>query len=164
MESKGQCSKGDACSFRHDDSRRGKKTQSSSLAQGRRHKMTEENFRKGSLPEAVVFLGGEIKKRADITKEETVRIRHVTSGILPFVKITNLDRDANSAGRAYSSTKRLTVSPTTSRRKVVEKDLLLQLKNSKQLRCVFQDEEPPKSKSSLRKSTESLGPKRSLRF
>ena len=28
----GQCSKGDACSFRNDDSKRGKKTPSSSLA------------------------------------------------------------------------------------------------------------------------------------
>ena len=36
------------------------------------------------------------------------------------------------------------------------------LKNSKQLGCVFQEKEPPKSKSISRRSTESLGPKRSV--
>ena len=67
------------------------------LLQGRRHKMTEENFRKGSLPQAVVFLEGAIKKRAHITSMETCRIRHVTIGILPFVQATNLNQDANTA-------------------------------------------------------------------
>ena len=38
------------------------------------------------------------------------------------------------------------------------------LKNSKQLGCVFQDVEPPKSNSILRKGTKFLGPKRSMRF
>ena len=45
VESK-RCSKVDVCSFRHDGSKRGKKTQSSSLASGR-HKMTEEKLSKG---------------------------------------------------------------------------------------------------------------------
>ena len=38
------------------------------------------------------------------------------------------------------------------------------LKNSKLLGCVFQDVEPPKSKSILRKSTQFLGIKRSVQF
>ena len=37
------------------------------LVQGRKHKMMEEILRKGSLPEAPVFVEGEIKKRTDIT-------------------------------------------------------------------------------------------------
>ena len=78
---------------------------------GRRHKMTEENFRKESLSETVVFQEGNIKERADITSQETVRIRRVIIGILPYVKITYPNRDANSAKSA----------PTNSRRKDVEK-------------------------------------------
>ena len=38
------------------------------------------------------------------------------------------------------------------------------LRNSKQLGCVFQDIELPKSESIFRKSTKSLGSKRSVRF
>ena len=75
------------------------------LLQGRRHKMTEGNFQKGTLPEAAVLLEGDVKKRA--TLKETVRIRHVIIGILPYVKITKLIRDANLAESAYSSTLRL---------------------------------------------------------
>ena len=56
------------------------------LLQGRRHKMTEEALRKGSLPEAPVLLEGKIKKRADMNFKETVRIRRMIVGILPSVK------------------------------------------------------------------------------
>ena len=59
---KGQCSKGDACSFRHDDSQRGKKIRSSSPA-----------------------------PRSQTQSEGTVPIRHVIIGIRPYDKITNLN-------------------------------------------------------------------------
>ena len=78
------------------------------LLQDRKHKMTEENLGKEEPSEAVV---GKIKKLADITLKETVRIRRVILGILPYVNITKLIRDANSAKGSYSSTLRLTVSP-----------------------------------------------------
>ena len=119
--------------------------------------MTEEALRKGSLPEAPVLLEGKLKKRADITFKETVRIRRVIVGILPSVQITSLNRDAKSTKSAYSSTLRLTVSPAKSRSKVVEKDLL-----------------PPNQVAYSRKksrrnpsrfygrATKSLGPKRSV--
>ena len=70
------------------------------LLQGRRHKMTEE----------VVLLEVDIKKRADVTSKETVRIRRVIIDISPHVKTTNLNRDANSAIIAHSRKLRLTVS------------------------------------------------------
>ena len=43
-------------------------------------------------------------------------------GILPYVKITKLNRDANSATSVFSDVLRLTDSPAKSQRKVVEKD------------------------------------------
>ena len=39
-----------------------RKRNRSLLVQGRKHKMMEEILRKGSLPEAAVFVEGEIKK------------------------------------------------------------------------------------------------------
>ena len=74
-KAKGQRSKGDACSFRYDDSKRGKKTQSSSRAPRPQTQDDGKNLRKGSLPEAAVVLEGDTKKRA--VMKESVRIRHV---------------------------------------------------------------------------------------
>ena len=63
------------------------------------------------------------KKRAEITSKEIVQILRVILGFLPYVKVTNLNRDTNSAKSAYSGALRLTVSLVQSRRKVVEKDM-----------------------------------------
>ena len=92
------------------DNKRGKKTQSFLELPDRRHKMTGENLRKEVLPEAANLQEGDNKRRAKITLKETVRLRRVIIGILSYVKITNLNRDANSAKNAYSDTLRLTVS------------------------------------------------------
>ena len=54
--------------------------------------------------------------------------------------------------------------PNTRQKKKDGKGSVALLKNSRQLSCVLQDSEPPKSKSILRKSTKSLGPKRSVHF
>ena len=113
-------------------------------------------------PDAVVLQEGDSKNRAAITFKETAQIRHVIIGILPSVKITNLNRDANLAKSEDSCTLRLTVSPAKSQRKVVEKGSVELLKNQKQMGCVIQDFRPPQSKSILRKSTKSSGPKRSV--
>ena len=80
-------------------------------------KRWEKFVEEGNLSEAAVLL--------NITLEETRRIRRVITGILPHVKVTNLIRDANSAKSVFSGTSKLTISPAKSRRKVVEKVLLL---------------------------------------
>ena len=85
-------------------------------------------------------------------------------GILPKVNITNLNRDANSAKRAYSGTLRLTVSRAKKQKKSGGKGSVATLKNSKQLGCVVQEKEPAKSQSILQKSTKFLGSKRSVHF
>ena len=50
------------------------------------------------------------------------------------------------------------------RKRIVVKVVMPFSKNSKQLGCAFQDTEPPKSNSILRKDTKYLGPKRSVEF
>ena len=67
------------------------------LLQDRRHKTTGEVLRKGNVPVAVVLLESDVRDRVDITSKETLRIRHVIIGILPYVKATDLNRDASSA-------------------------------------------------------------------
>ena len=121
---KEQCSKGDACRFRHDDSKHKKKTQSSSPAPKSQTPNDGKVLRKGNLSEAAVLLEWYIRRRADITLQDIARIRRVIFGILRNVKITSLNRDANSVKSEHSGTLRLTVIPANSRRKGVEKDLL----------------------------------------
>ena len=59
-----------------------------------------------------------------MSSEDGVRNRRMIIGILPCVKITSLNRDANMATIVILDTLRLMVSPVKSRRKVVEKDQL----------------------------------------
>ena len=56
--------------------------------------MTEEDVREETHPEAAVHHEGNVRNRAEITSKETVRIRCVIVGILPYVKITRSNRDA----------------------------------------------------------------------
>ena len=64
-------------------------------------------------------------KRVNISSQESVRIRRVVFGVLSYVKITSLYRDANSATNVSLDRLRLVGSPIKSQRKVLEKDQLL---------------------------------------
>ena len=91
------------------------------LLQDRRHKMTEENLRKETPLGEVVHPEREVKNRARICSEEHVRNRRVLHGLLPYVYMTSLNRDAKSATSVCSLKLKLTVSPVKSRRQVVGK-------------------------------------------
>ena len=58
------------------------------------------------------------------SSKESVRIRRVIFGILPYVKITSVYRDAKSATIVCLDTLRVEGSPVKSRSKVVVKDQL----------------------------------------
>ena len=95
------------------------------LLRDRRHKMTDEDLRKESLPRGSSPSGRKKPKSVQTkTSKETVRIRRVLIGTLPFANITKQNRDANSAKSSYSGMLRLTVNPMKSRRKVAEKERL----------------------------------------
>ena len=87
------------------------------LLQKRRQKTTEEDLRKQTSQGEAVHPERESKDRARITLQGMVQIRHVTVGILAYVKITHLNRDAKSATSASSCTKRLTDSPVKAEEK-----------------------------------------------
>ena len=98
-----------------------------------------------------VLQEGKARQRAEVTSKKLVRIRRIIIGILPYVKITNLNRDATSATTVCSDTLRLMCSPVKQSKKSGGKGSVASLKESKQLGCVSQDTDPPK-KSTLRKS------------
>ena len=150
--------------FSHGNNR-GQPAQSSTPAPKSRHRLTErEDLRQESPQGKSSFWKERSKSVQKNTFKEVVRIRRAIVGILPYVKITNLNRDANSETSACSDILRMTDSPVKSRRKVVEKDQWPYERSQTHLGCVFQDTEPPQSKSILRKSTESLGSDRMVRF
>ena len=106
----------------------------------------------------VVLLERKVKALAKkkILERKFVRIRRVNIGILPYVKITKLIRDVNSATSVYSDILRLTDGLVKRRRKIGGKGSVALLKESKHFGCVCQDTEPPKSKSISRRSTKFL--------
>ena len=65
--------KGDACSFRHDESKRGKVTQSSSLAP-RPQTQNDGNFFEREPPRGAGFVERDFKDRAEITFMESLRL------------------------------------------------------------------------------------------
>ena len=114
-KAKGHSAKGDACSFRHDYSKRGKKTPSSSLAPRSQAKNDGSRPSKGkSVPGAFVPQEGSIKNRAEITLMDTARIRCVIIGILTVCQNYKSDSDVNSATSVCSDILRFTDSPVNS--------------------------------------------------
>ena len=91
----------------------------------------------------------------------SVRIRHVDSGTLPYVRITSLTKVVYMATNAISDMLRQMESPTRSRRKVLAKGPVAILKESIQLGWVSQDSYPRKS---LLRQSENLGSKRAVKF
>ena len=145
------------------------------LLQDRRHKMTEENFRKECLPRAVVLVEGDIKKRAESVREEiskTVQSQHKWDCTNPSCDCWHppacqnfkTESGCNFGEKCVCKHAEVDSQPSKKLKKSGGQGSLAWLKNSKQLGCVFQDVRPPKSKSFLRKSKKSMGPKRTIQF
>ena len=103
----------------------------------------------------MVLQEGHIKERAEITSKEAVRIRCVIIGILPYAKITYLNRDANSSKKCVFRHTEVGSQPDKKPNKSGGKGSVALLKNSKQLGCALQDFELPKSRLILRNSQNS---------
>ena len=71
---------------------RGQRARSSSLAPNAQTQIDGRKPSKGTEPRKKTFPEGKGKKRAKITSKELVRFRRVIIGILPYVKITKLNR------------------------------------------------------------------------
>ena len=87
--------------------------------QKRRHGLTEENLERFWSQERKSFWKKGPESTQYFSSKESARILRVIFGILPYVLITSLNRNANMATNVDSDTLRLICSPTKRRRKVV---------------------------------------------
>ena len=83
--------------------------------------------------------------------------------ILPNANSINLNRDAISVIRRSFANRQVEGQPSKKPKKDGDKSVVIILKDSRQLVCVFQDTEPPESSPILRKSTNVLGTIRRVR-
>ena len=102
---------------------------------------------------------------ARVTSKELAPLHSVKSGILQSACSTRPRVVADLVKSALMHTAaRLVNSPAKGSKKNGDKSAVAMLKITRQFRCVFQDMEPPKSSSILRKSSNTLKPIRFVRF
>ena len=110
-----------------------------------------EKHREPEVPEAEAQVWKWLDFRARITSKELAQLHSVKNGILQSACSTSQKMAANLGISALTHMARLTKSLARSLKRMVTK-LQKLLKNKRQLSCVFQDMEPPKSSSISRKS------------
>ena len=109
-----------------------------------------ENHREPEVLEAEAQVGEWLDCRARITSKEHAPIHSVKNGILQNACSTRPNMDADLGKSALMRIARLMNSKRFE--KNGDKSAVAMLKITRQLGCVFQDMEPPKSSSILRKS------------
>ena len=101
---------------------------------------------------------------ARITSKELAPTHPVKNGILQNACSTRPRMDAALVRSALMHIARLKSSPAKGLKKNGDKSAVAMLKSTRQLGCVFQDMEPPKSSSILRKSADIRKPIRCVKF
>ena len=148
----GQCSKGDDCSFRHDINKRAKTTQPNPSPS------SKEMHREPEVQEAKVPVEGCFDCPARITSKELAQIHSVTNGILQNACFTSRRMDADLGEKCSYAHRQVEEQPCKRSKKNGDKSAVAMLKITRQLGCVFQDMEPPKSSSIFRKSSNTRKP------
>ena len=120
-----------ACSFRHDENKRGKVTQSSSPAPKPQTQNDWKSSLKENLSEAAAPLVRDPENRAKTTSIETVRTRLVIFGILWIVNITKHNRGANFVGKCVFMHREVDSQPNKTSKKSGGKISDVLLKKSK---------------------------------
>ena len=121
-------------------------------------------FREPEVLEAEAQVGKWLDCRARITSKELAPLHSVKSDVLQSACSTSPRMDADLVKSALMHTARLMNSLGKRCDKNGDKNAVAMLKITRQLGCVFQDMEPPKSTTILRKSSNILKPIRCVRF
>ena len=159
----GQCSKGDNCSFRHDTNKRAKSTQPnpsprSSTRENVKNASTTRNLRGRSPSGRVARLPCKDYLKGTCTDPFCEKWHHPEC---LFSKSENGCRFREKCSYAH---RQVDEQPSKRSKKNGDKSAVAMLKITRQLCCVFQDMEPPKSSSILRKSSNVRKPIRCVRF
>ena len=120
--------------------------------------------REPEVLEAEAQVGKWLDCRARIISKELAPLHSVKSGILQNACSSSPKMDADLEISALTHTARLMNSPAKVFKKNGDKSAVAMLKITGQLGCIFQDMEPPKSSSILRKSSNILKPIQCVRF
>ena len=123
-----------------------------------------ENHREPEVPEVKVPVVECLDGFARITSKELAPLHSVKNGILQNACSTSPKIDAGLWKSALMRIARLTNSLAKGFKKNGDKSAVAMLNITRQLGCVFQDMELPKSSSILRKSSNILKPIRCVRF
>ena len=160
----GQCSKGDICSFRHDMNKRAKSTQPNpSLSSSTRQNEKNASRSRSSWRQKPKWKNVSTAVQG-LPSKELAPLHSVKSGILQndlFCKSENGCRFGEKCSYAH---RQVEEQPSKRSKKNGDKKTVAMLKSTRQLGCVFQDMEPPRSSSILRKSSNILKPIRCVRF
>ena len=159
----GQCSKGDKCSFRHDTNKRAKSTQPNPSPRS----STQQSVKNASRTRS---LGGRSPsgKMARLPCKDYLKRTCTT----PFCEkwhppeccIYKSENGCRFGEKCSYAHRQVDEQPSKRSKKNGDKRAVALLKITRQLGCVFQDMEPPKSSSILRKSSNILKPFRCVRF
>ena len=120
--------------------------------------------REPEVLEAEAQVGKWLDCRARITSKELAPLHSVTHGILQSACSTNQKMDADYGKSPLMHTARLMNRLSKSLQKNGDTSAVAFLNITRQLGCVIQDVEPPKSTTILRKSSKILKPIRCVRF
>ena len=99
-----------------------------------------------------------------MTSKRTVRIRHVIAGILPYVKITKVNRGCKFCEQCKIRRTEVDNQPSTKPKKSGGKGSVPFMMNSKQLGCVFQDMEAAEIQVDFTEEHKILGTKAQRAF
>ena len=109
--------------------------------------------REPGVREAEAQVGKWLDCRARITSKERAPLHSMKNGILQNACSTSPTRDADLGEKSSYAHRQVDEQPSKRSQKNGDKSAVAMLKITRQLGCVFQDMEPPKSSSILRKSS-----------
>ena len=151
------------CSFRHDMNKRAILTQPNPSPRSSTQQSVKMH-REPEVPEEEVPMVESLDGPARITSRELAPIHSAKNGIFQNACSTSPRMDADLGKSAHMHTARLMNNLAKGLKKNGDKSTVAMLKRTRQLGCVFQDMEPPKSSSISRKSSNIRKPIRCVRF
>ena len=158
----GQCSKGDNCSFRHDTNKRAKWTQPN-LSPRSSTQQSVRNASRTRSPRGKSPSGRMSRLPCKDYLKGTCTNSFCENGILQNASSTSRRRDADLGEKCSYAHRQVDEQPNKRFQKNGDKSAVA-MKITRQLGCVCQDMEPPKSSSILRKSSKIRKPIRCVKF
>ena len=159
----GQCSKGDNCSFRHDMNKRAKSTQPNPSPRSST-RQNERNASRTRSPRGKSPSGRMSRLPCKDYLKGTCTNSFCEKWHPPECLFYKSESGCRFGEKCSYAHRQVDEQPSKRSKKNGDKSAVAMLKSTRQLGCVFQDMEPPKSSSILRKSSNIRKPIRCVQF